>query len=145
MLLSLFTLNVSAQQNDKRVERETETIQLDTVSLVANQQSFENLVCDIVLDENFKYKKALRKSKLTKRQYTFSDIRISETDILKQFKRAARRSESTADFIGYFYNKDMDILEKLNGNDIRLLYLTFHKGTLSEYFQELESAFGTIH
>lgn len=141
LLLNLFALNLSAQQTDSP---EPGSIQLDTVSIVANQESFENLVCDIVLNENFQYRKTLKHSKASKKYYVFADKRISEVEILKYFKKAARKSESIQEFISYFYEKKINFMEFINHKDISALYKTFRKGTLNAYLQRIDSAFPVL-
>lgn len=141
LLLNLFAINLSAQENQIN---ETRTVQLDTVSIVANQQSFKNMVCDIVFDQNFKYRKALRKSRLTKKEYVFSHKKVSETDILRQFKRSARKAETVSDFRDHIYRNDMEFIELLDMRDIRFLYVNFRKGTFNNYLSELDAAIGSI-
>src|SRR5690606_6884573 len=97
-LLNIFTLNLSAQQHDIS---ETKIMELDTVTIASNQQEFESMVSNIAYNRNFKYRKTLRKSKLTKRKYIFSDGEVSETRVLKHFKKAARKSESADEFKEY--------------------------------------------
>lgn len=141
LLLNLFALNLSAQQNFKN---ESKTVRLDTVSIFGNQQSFRNMVCDIVLDENFKYRKALRNSRFTKEEFIFSEIRVSQTDILRQFKRAARKAETVSDFRDNIYKKNMEFIDLLDMRDISSLYVIFRKGTFNNFLSELDSAIGSI-
>lgn len=139
-MVSLFTLSAYAQ---KETEEFTGLISLDTVSVVVNQHSLEKMVSKIVLNKNFKYRKALRKSKMSNKQFVFLNTTISEGEILKHFKRAARRSESVDEFIGYFYDRNLSFLMALDGNVIAGLYDTLRKTTFNGYLDELEAVVGS--
>lgn len=139
-ILSLDTLSANAQ---KETEGFIGLISLYTVSVVTNQLTIEKMVSKIVLNKNFKYRKALRNSKLSDKQVVFLNASSSEEEILKHFKRAARRSESVDEFIGYFYDRNLSFLTSVDGNVIAALYDTFRKTTFNGYLDELENVLGS--
>lgn len=140
IIMTLFTISVSAQ---KETERESEIIYLDSVAVAANQHAFKKMVSKIVLNENFKYRKELKKSRLSKKQYIYSGTSVSETEILKHFKKAARRSDSVHEFISYFYDRNLPFLTSLDTDVISSLYDVIRKSTLNGYLDEWEAVVGT--
>src|SRR5690554_1072491 len=138
-LLNIFTLNLSAQQHDSS---ETKTVELDTVTIASNKQEFESMVSSIAYNRNFKYRKTLRKSRVTKRKYIFSNREISETRVLKHFKKAAGKSESADEFKEYFLDRNLTFINVLDGKIIFNLYMTMRETTLNGYLDELHSIFG---
>lgn len=141
-VIILFAQNLSAQQNDKQ---EFLIKELDTLAKVTDQQSFENLVCSIILDEDFEYRNALKKAKASKKYYVFPNKKISEFEILKHFKKAARHSKSVQEFMDYFYSNKLDFMGQLNPEDLSSLYVVFRKGTLDAFLQKLDSSFSHLY
>src|SRR5690554_3440367 len=84
IMLNIFALNVNAQQTDGM---QLNSFELDTVTIASSQQAFIHMVAEITTSHRFRYRKALRRSKTSNKLYVFSDMTISETQILKHFKK----------------------------------------------------------
>jgi len=63
------------------------------------------MVSNIVINEDFKYRKTLKEAKAEKNEYILRNTRISEVQILKNYKRAARRSELVEEYISCFQDR----------------------------------------
>tara|TARA_R110002020_G_C16259931_1_gene770395 strand:+ start:112 stop:582 length:471 start_codon:yes stop_codon:yes gene_type:complete len=140
MIAGLFAISVDAQINN---EKEYGIINLDTLSVVSNKQAFKGMVSKIISNKKFKYRKTLKHSKAVNKEYDFSNISISEVEILKHFKKAARKSDSVEEFISYFHERNLDFLKVLDGSVISNLYFTIRQTTLNGHLDEWESAFGS--
>lgn len=138
-MMAFFAMNAYAQQN--RIGT-TEVIRLDTISIVDSQKGFEEMVSKIILFENFKYREFLNESKVSDTYYNFSNNSISEVEILKHFKKAARRSESVDEFTSYFHDRNLSFIGMLDGNEISSLYTAIRKTSFNEYLNGLEYVMG---
>ncbi|HLU81615.1 MAG TPA: hypothetical protein VK010_06020 [Flavobacteriaceae bacterium] len=123
-------------------ESESMEVHLDTVTLEGDYVSFKKMVSVIVAKQDFKYRKALRRAKASKKQYVFSDLTISEVEILKHLKKAARKSESPQAFKTYFYDKEFYFIEVLDNKTMATLYSKIRATTLKGYLEELDAFFG---
>lgn len=139
-IAGLFAITVDAQIHNKN---EFGIIHLDTHTVVSNHHAFKGMVSQILSNKNFKYRKTLKHAKAVNKEYEFSNISISEVEILKHFKRAARNSESVEEFISYFRDRKLDFITVLEGSDISNLYFTIRQTTLNGHLDEWESAFGS--
>ncbi|MEH6406920.1 MAG: hypothetical protein V7767_06555 [Leeuwenhoekiella sp.] len=136
IIAAFFAIALNAQVSS---EKDFEIIHLDTLSVVSNQQEFKNMVSKIVSNGNFRYRKTLRHSKAVNKQYKFSNVSISEVQILKHFKKAARRSESAEEFISYFQDRNLNFLDMLDGYAISSLYNTVRQTTFNGYMDDWQS------
>lgn len=141
LLVSISITTVKAQKG----ESGSLIVYLDTVSVDNNHQSFEKMVSNITTTPNFKYRKSLRLAKAANNTYIFSDKEVSETEILKYFKKAARKSHSVEDFRKYFYDRELSLIDKLDGSTIYRLYTKIRSTTFNGYLDDLEGAFGSVY
>ena len=138
-MLNIFALNVNAQQTDGM---QLNSFELDTVTIASSQQAFIHMVAEITTSHRFRYRKALRRSKTSNKLYVFSDMTISETQILKHFKKAARKSPSAEGFRSYFLENDLTFINLLDWRTISSLYTTMRKTTFNGYLDDLDSIYG---
>ena len=124
------------------VEKELEPKQLDTVKLSSQHYTIDKMISKIVSNENFKYRKTIRKARRSKRELIFNGQLISEVEVLKLFKKAARKSESVDEFINYFNDRNQILLIEIERSIIVNLYDNVRKTTLNGYLDEWERAWG---
>ena len=124
----LSVIPVYGQINSKP---ELQIIHLDTPSVVSNQLEFKNMVSKIVSNGKFRYRKTLRHSKSTNKQYEFNNIKISEVEVLRHFKKAARTSGTVQEFKFYFSSRNLKFIEMLDGDVISSLYSTIRQKTFN--------------
>ena len=127
--LMLFTNN-STGQADFRFAK---AVDLDTVNLKSGSVAVNRFVSDIITDKDFKYRKTLRKSKSSNKHYTLNDVEITEADLLKQFKKAARKSNSVAGFTQYFQNRNLSFIATLDQFVLEQLYNTIRQTTFNGF------------
>ena len=139
ILIGLASLSSDAQ---KIMAIDMQLIQLDTVQ-VGSHTSVDKFISKIVLTEHFKYRKTLKKSRDSKRQLVFDEQTISEVEVLKHLKKAARKSDSVDMFISYFYDRNLSFINSLDGTALSLLYDKIRSTTFNGYLDELESVVGT--
>lgn len=139
ILIGLFSLSSYAQ---KDMVYEIEPIQLDTVAVTSNNPTIEKLISKIVLAENFKYRRTLKKARDSKRQYIFNERSISEVEVLKHYKKAARKSESSTQFINYFNDRNLAFLIETERSMVTTLYDNVRKTTFNGYLDEWERVWG---
>lgn len=125
----LFAIN-SAAQEDLRF---AEAVDLDTVNLKSESLAVNRFVSDIITDKDFKYRKTLRKSKSSNKHYTLNDVEITEADLLKHFKKAARKSNSVAGFTQYFQNRNLSFIATLDQFVLEQLYNTIRQTTFNGF------------
>ena len=130
-------------QDDSQIE--SGTIHLDTVAVTTNHYTVEKLIFKIVKNEDFKYRQAIKKARRSKRFFTSTDQTISEVEVLKHFKRAARHSDSVDEFISYFYDRNLSFISSINKSVISTLYTKIRSTTFNGYLDELETVVGTGH
>lgn len=138
-LVAISTMTLYAQKNSKS---ESLIVHLDPVSVDGNYASFKKMVSNIVPRNDFKYRKALRRAKAAQAHYVFSGKEISEVEILKHFKKAARKAENVADFKSYFHDRQLSFIEVLNEKTVYNLYASFRATTFKGYLEELDAFFG---
>lgn len=141
ILISLVTISTMIVYGQKNNEGESLLFHMNPVSVDGNT-SFKKMVSRIVTKTDFKYRKALRRAKDSQAHYVFSDKEISEVEILKHFKKAARKSESVAGFRNYFHDRQLSFIEVLNEKTVYNLYATFRATTFKGYLEELDAFFG---
>ncbi|MEH6656355.1 hypothetical protein [Leeuwenhoekiella marinoflava] len=125
----LFIINSTAQTD----QRFANTVNLDTVNLDSRSVAINQFVSDIITDKDFKYRKALRESKSSKKHYTLNNFEITETDLLKHFKKAARKSDSVAGFARYFQNRNLSFIAALDQYVLEQLYNTIRQTTFNGF------------
>lgn len=122
------------------ITAQKEVVQLDEIGNVERNEvkrTFKELATQIAFRDDFKYRRELRKSRASKNRYHFSDTTISETEVLKHFKRAARKSESSGEFEGYFSERNLDFINTLDRKTVSGLYLSMRRYTLNGYLDGL--------
>lgn len=142
ILISLVTISTMILYGQKNSEGESLIIHLNQISVDGNHASFKKMVSTIVTRNDFKYRKALRRAKDSQAHYVFSGKEISEVEILKHFKKAARKAENVADFKRYFHDRQLSFIEVLNEKTVYNLYATFRATTFNGYLEELDAFFG---
>ncbi|MDD7885367.1 hypothetical protein [Flavivirga sp. 57AJ16] len=140
IVLSIFTINLNAQQNNKGAT--SSHILLDTIP-ESSKQPYKTMVSKIVLNEDFNYRKSLKRSVASKRVYVFSNKSLSEDEILKQLKIAARKSDSVSEFISYLNKKEISFINRLDISTLSILYNKIRSTTFNGYLDDLEKAFGS--
>jgi len=136
VIAGLFSISAVSQNSN---EQEFGIINLDTISIVSNQDKFEDMVSKIVSNGRFRYRKTLRHSKSVNKEYVFQDVHISEVEILKLFKKAARKSDSPEEFENYFFERKLYFLDKLEGYVVSGLYNTLRKTTFNGILDDWQS------
>jgi len=125
----LFTVNTSAQANHQSAK----IVDLDTVNVNYRSTAVNDFVLEIITDKDFKYRKALKESKSSKRYYVVCDVEITEANLLKQFKKAARKSDSPEAFTLYFKNINLNFVAALDQYVIEQLYNTIRQTTFNGF------------
>lgn len=141
ILLSLITISTMIVYGQKNSEGESLLFHMNPVSVDGNT-SFKKMIFRIVTKTDFKYRKALRRAKDSQKHYVFSGKEISEVEILKHFKKAARKAENVADFKRYFHERQLSFIEVLNEKTVYNLYATIRATTFKGYLEELDAFFG---
>lgn len=106
-------------------------LELDDITVKSTHQAFKNRVEKIASNRNFHYRKTLKHAKSMDKYYCFNGFKISEVELLKYFKRAARRSGSVKEFVNYFQERDLHFLELLDDQVVTGLYNNVRKTTLN--------------
>jgi len=136
VIASLYIISAEAQSiNNQNLV----VVNLDAISIVSNQDKFKNMVSKIVSNGSFRYRKALRHSKSVNKQYDFRNVHISEVEILKLFKKAARKSGSPEEFKDYFFDRNLYFLNMLEGYVVSSLYNTIRKTTFNGILDDWQS------
>ena len=125
----LFTVNTSAQAN----HLSTKIVDLDTVNVNYKSTAVNDFVSDIITDKDFKYRKALKESKSSNKYYRLGDVEITEANLLKHFKKAARKSDSAEAFALYFKNINLSFIAALDQYVIEQLYNTIRQTTFNGF------------
>jgi|SRR5690554_802434 len=141
LLILLVTISTMILYGQKNNEGESLLFHTNTISVDGNA-SFKRMVSRIVTETDFKYRKALRRAKATGKRYVFSGKEISEVEILKHFKKAARKSDSADEFKNYFYDRELSFINVLSENTVNNLYATIRATTFNGYLEYLEAFFG---
>ena len=125
----LCTSNLTAQED----QRLAQTLDLKTLNGAYRNGEVNQLISEIITDEDFKYRSALKKAKTNQKYYLIGRVKISETDLLKHFKKAARKSDSVAAFAGYFQNRNLDFITVLDQYVLEQLYNTLRQTTFNGF------------
>lgn len=142
IVLIVFSISNTSVYSQKLTQTKSGIVCLDTVEMPINQHFYVAMVSEIVYNENFKYRRALKKAKLSNKQYLSLNNTFSEVAILKYFKKGARRSKSVDEFTRYFHDRNLSFLSILTVNIISRLYYTFRKITFNGQLDILESIVG---
>lgn len=121
----LFTVNIFAQAD----QQPAKMLHADTVTVNYKNPAVKNFVSDIISDTDFNYRKTLRESKSSQKYYTVGDVEITEANLLKQFKKAARKSDSPEAFTLYFKNINLNFVATLDQYVLEQLYNTIRQTT----------------
>ena len=121
----LFTVNIFAQAN----QQPDKMLHADTVTIHYKNAALKNFVSEIISDTDFNYRKTLKESKSSQKYYTEGDVEITEANLLKQFKKAARKSDSPEAFTLYFKNLNLNFVATLDQYAIEQLYNTIRQTT----------------
>lgn len=127
-ILSLVSVSVTAQTSNRN---KFKIIQLDTISVTSGQQDFNKFILNTIHSGSFNYRKVLKKAKSENELYKFKRFNLSKVELLKQFKKAARKSDSVEEFVSYFHERDFNFLEHLEDYVIAGLYNTMRKTTFN--------------
>ena len=140
LVKSIFLLNLllitSIADSQTFQKTESQIVDLDTVQVLYRTPEFNQLVTKITSAKNFKYRKTLRNSKSINKEYYLDNVKISEADLLKHFKKAARKSESVEGFVSYFEKMDMGFLKLLDPYDLQQLYNVIRKTTFNGFLDD---------
>ncbi|MAQ41394.1 hypothetical protein [Mesonia oceanica] len=123
----------------KFVKSDQVILELDDIIVNSTHQAFKNRVEKIASNRNFNYRKALKYAKSINKYYCFNGFEISEVELLKYFKRAARRSRSVEEFVNYFRERDLRFLELLDDQVVTGLYNNVRKTTLNGLLDALSA------
>jgi len=131
VLLSFVMVGLSAQAQTKDTGIETKQMVENSLKL------FKQLSNDIALDEEFNYRKELKASRAEQTMFYFRDTKISKTQLLRHFKRAARSSDNSIQFKTYFMERQLYFINKLDRKTLSGVYDAMRSKTLNGYLDIL--------
>ncbi|WP_159075764.1 hypothetical protein [Muricauda brasiliensis] len=131
VLLSFVMVGLSAQAQTKDTGIETKQMVENSLEL------FKQLSNDIALDEEFNYRKELKASRAEQTMFYFRDIKVSKTQLLRYFKRAARSSDNSIQFKTYFLERQLYFINKLDRKTLSGVYDAMRSKTLNGYLDIL--------
>tara|TARA_R110002012_G_scaffold295173_2_gene491597 strand:- start:379 stop:849 length:471 start_codon:yes stop_codon:yes gene_type:complete len=99
------------------------------------------LISSMVEDVRFKYRKALRESKENPRVITIGTMSISSTELLKAFKKAARKADNSEEFTSVLFRKNRFLESHLTNGQIEELYISFRGTTFNGLLDELRLSY----
>lgn len=112
-----------------------------TRSVVENEvrgDRFEIFANNIAWAEDFNYRKELKNAKLNHTLFHFPDTSITKTQMLRHFKRAARKSESADEFVRYLQDKKLLFIDLLDYKTVLGIYDNMQVSTFNGYLNMLE-------
>ncbi len=104
---------------------------------VSNNSQLAYFTSDVILNEKFRYRDFLKKTKNTKVNFHINGETHTKMELTKLLRKAAIASESDGDFQKFLINTYPQFLSVLSDKEVHLLYEKFRKGTLKSYFQDL--------
>ena len=136
LLVLGFILLTTKALSQTKITQETERVDLDTVQVYFKAPEFNQFISTIISDENFRYRKTLQNAKDLDKQYLLGDITISQANLLKQFKKAARSSDTADGFLSYFQTRDMDFINLIDAYDLERLYSVIRQTTFNGFIDD---------
>lgn len=100
-------------------------------------QDFKTLSKRIAFNEDFKYREELRSSKLNNTNFYFGDTLIAKAEVLRNFKRAARKSDNLDGFQQYFLQRKLHYVKMLDRRTLAEIQQTMRSTTLNGYLEIL--------
>ena len=135
-IISAFFFLTSNGFSQTNLTPETTVVDLDTVQVYFKASEFNQFVSEIISDDNFRYRKTLRNAKELDRYYLLGDVTISQANLLKEFKKAARKSDNADGFLSYFQTRDMNFIDLIDWYDLERLYSVIRQTTFNGFIDD---------
>lgn len=136
IIIVAFVLLTSKLISQTKIGKETTVVNLDTVQVYFKAPEFNQFVSEIISDDNFRYRKTLRNAKELDRYYLLGDVTISQANLLKEFKKAARKSDNADGFLSYFQTRDMNFIDLIDWYDLERLYSVIRQTTFNGFIDD---------
>jgi len=112
---------------------------LDTNENTTYKHSLSNFVSEVFSQETFKYREFLKESAVSKMNYKIGAHVFTKKELAKLMRKGARKSENLEAFENYLNDKNSKFTNYISREDLIQLFLTFRKGTLHQYLDDLAS------
>ena len=113
--------------------------------MLGGDAAINEMVSRISGNEDYNYRESLSKARVSNTVYHFDNGNFSEVGILKDFRKAARKSTSPEEFRSYFSERDLPFIEGLDPYMVSSLYVTLRKSTLNGYLELLDTTFTSLY
>jgi hypothetical protein len=130
--LLIYSVSISAQDYDVVSNSSSRT-----EHKVSNYAQITNFTSDVILNDEFKYRAFLRKSKSSKLNFHLDGQSFTKTELTKSLRIAAVKSENQREFQQFLKSNYPQLTSVLSDKEMNLLYERFQRGTLKSYFQDL--------
>ncbi len=104
---------------------------------VSDYGQLSHFTSNVLLDEEFKYRQFLKKSKSSKVNFHLDGQTITKRELAKSLRKAAIKSENSREFQKFLKNNYPQLMSVLSEKEMELLYEKFRKGTFNSYIQDL--------
>ncbi len=92
---------------------------------------------EILQKTDFNYTRLLEASENATTTYSIGNEIYRKKELLKVFRKGARRSENIAEFKHYLQDRNPKFLDQLSERDTEAIFDTFREGTLHAYIDNL--------
>ena len=146
IVILLFTVTSASSQDYAYVStNEIKAIRSNRVNSNETLEAFTTylLINSMTRGENFNYRQALRETRKNPTVISMGETNISSTELLKVFKRSARKTENSKAFKKLLHKKHGDLVKNLTEDQIDEIYTSFRSTTFNGLLDELHLAFAS--
>lgn len=108
---------------------------------VSDTYNYSSFTYEVIAVEDFEYRQFLREAKVSNKNYGIGEKQYNEVELAKVFRKGARKSENTAEFITFLKKENPNLISNLSEDDLNTLFKQFRTGTFHEYLDDLAEAF----
>lgn len=136
----LLTVNLTAQNyvavNTSNYETDVRTVSTKKIS---KTKSVSALTLEIYETSNFEYRTFLKDAEDSKKRYKIGQEVYSKKELVKIFRKGAKRSENVIEFEEFLTDYNPDFLKNVSERESVDIYNKFREGTLHAYLDSLPS------
>lgn len=138
----LFSISLLSQNyvavNDTGIETNSYTNKRSEV--LSKTESIHNLTLEIYNDLNFDYQDFLEDSENSKTRYRVGNQNYSKKELIKIFRKGARRSENVFEFEKFLEGINPEFVPDISERESDAIYYKFREGTLHAYLDGLSDS-----